>query len=181
MSDAAPRLMLKREYAAHRKVSPPMVSHWIKNGRIAIVDGKVDVEASDAMLAQSLDPARGGVGGHDVIRDGRLGRPPSVAPAGPLPDIVAANVDDKRLSSDLKRLRLKRESGELIDAAAAVETVGLAYGEVRQCFSGLAAQIGARLAADFGADARKVIAAVDEETRKAAAALHEKLGDLAPA
>jgi hypothetical protein len=57
------QLISKTEYAKHRGVSQAMVSHWTNGQRIQIVDGKVDVEASDAMLAAGQDPTRGGKGG----------------------------------------------------------------------------------------------------------------------
>lgn len=59
------RLLKKSEYAKHRGVSPAMVTHWLGAGRLVLdVSGKrVDVVASDAALAGSLDPSRGGKGG----------------------------------------------------------------------------------------------------------------------
>ncbi len=58
-----PTLLKKSAYAAHRGVSPGMVTHWIKGDRLVLVDGMVDVVKSDAALAATMDPARGGKGG----------------------------------------------------------------------------------------------------------------------
>lgn len=66
MSDeAAPEFLSKSAYAAHRGVTPAMVTRWTGQARIVLTpDGKrVDVAASDALLAKSLDPGRGGRGG----------------------------------------------------------------------------------------------------------------------
>jgi hypothetical protein len=46
-----------------RRVTPAMVTHWARTGRLAILDGKVDVVASDALLMASLDSRRGGPSG----------------------------------------------------------------------------------------------------------------------
>ena len=39
------------------------MSHWTKTGRLVLVDGKVDIARSDALLMTSLDARRGGAEG----------------------------------------------------------------------------------------------------------------------
>lgn len=41
-----------------------MVSKWKSGGRLVLVDGKVDVIATDALLSVTLDPTRGGKNGY---------------------------------------------------------------------------------------------------------------------
>src|SRR5689334_10898994 len=56
-------LLTQAAYARYRKVTRAMVGKYAKTGRLVIIDGKVDAIASDAILAESLDPSRGGKGG----------------------------------------------------------------------------------------------------------------------
>lgn len=56
------RLVKKIEYARHRNVSPSLVTRWIAAGRVVLEGKRIDLDASDRLLAGSLDPARGGAG-----------------------------------------------------------------------------------------------------------------------
>lgn len=60
---ATKQLLRKVDYAKHRGVNPSTVTRWIESGRLVLDGKRVDVVASDAMLAAVLDPARGGPGG----------------------------------------------------------------------------------------------------------------------
>ena len=51
-------LMSKAQFARHRGVGRSAVSNWITRGQLVIVDGKVDVAASEALLDASVDPGR---------------------------------------------------------------------------------------------------------------------------
>ena len=55
----AAALMGKAAYARYRDVGKSAVSNWIKRGQIVLVDGKVDVGASDALLGSIVDPGLG--------------------------------------------------------------------------------------------------------------------------
>jgi phage terminase Nu1 subunit (DNA packaging protein) len=53
--------MSQSEYARARGVSRQLVSRWKKQGRLVVTDdGQVDVQASDRVLRDVLDPTRGG-------------------------------------------------------------------------------------------------------------------------
>ena len=52
-------LMTKAAYARHRGVGKSAVSNYVKRGQIVLVDGKVDVAKSDALLAEIVDPVKG--------------------------------------------------------------------------------------------------------------------------
>lgn len=55
-------LMAKAEYADRRGWSRAYVSKLVKQGRLVLTpEGKVDAEASDALLAASADPSKAGV------------------------------------------------------------------------------------------------------------------------
>ncbi|MEW5729879.1 MAG: hypothetical protein AB1918_18765 [Pseudomonadota bacterium] len=51
-------LMTQTEYAAHIGKTKQYVNKLVRQGRIALVDGKVDRDAADAALRGSADPAR---------------------------------------------------------------------------------------------------------------------------
>ena len=53
--------LTKSEYATARGWSPAYVSKLIRQGRVVLTkDGKVNVEATDRLIANTRDPARGG-------------------------------------------------------------------------------------------------------------------------
>ena len=54
-----PELLTKAAYARHRGVGKSAVSNWINRDQIVLVDGKVDVAASDARLGAMVDAASG--------------------------------------------------------------------------------------------------------------------------
>lgn len=82
MQQGANMLISKAEYARYRGVSGAMVSKWTTRGQIAIVDGKVDRDVSDTMLAATRDPARGGKNGKS---DGDFAGAAPVEPAAKPP------------------------------------------------------------------------------------------------
>lgn len=51
-------LMTQTEYAAHIGKTKQYVNKLVRQGRIALVDGKVDRDVADAALRGSADPAR---------------------------------------------------------------------------------------------------------------------------
>lgn len=55
-------VLTKSEFAASRGWSKPYVSKLVKLGRLVLTpDGRVDVTATDALLAETADPSKGGV------------------------------------------------------------------------------------------------------------------------
>ena len=51
-----PELISQAAYARHQDVAPQTIGAWKKAGRIVMVGRKVDVKASDEMLAATEDP-----------------------------------------------------------------------------------------------------------------------------
>lgn len=139
-------LISKSEYARHRKVTPAQVTHWLKAGRISIVDGKVDPVASDAMLAKTLNPIQGGKRArHDSkVRE-------NVTP--PVQEIHAdavssAVVADKTVSTQLKRVKLEREAGRLVDRAKYDLATESAFAGLRDQLLAIPRRLSGRLAAE---------------------------------
>lgn len=53
------RLISKSEFAKERGVTAGRVSHWLRDGRIAEVDGKIDADQAHADLDAALDRTKG--------------------------------------------------------------------------------------------------------------------------
>jgi phage terminase Nu1 subunit (DNA packaging protein) len=74
------RVMSQAEYAKARGVSKSMVTQYKHAGRLVLTpDGKVDVDATDRKLSETLHPTKGGnqqaappVSGHQALHDARL-------------------------------------------------------------------------------------------------------------
>ena len=144
MTTPAPRLMAKKEYAGHRKVTPAMVSHWTKAGRIVIVDGRVDVAASDAMLAASLDPARGGKGGkskHEPTAPEDLG-------FGESSSYTRVRTVTEQYRAKQAEINYRKAVGELVERARMETALANIIGTIRRGMQKLPDVLAARLAAE---------------------------------
>lgn len=178
------RFVSKSAYARHRDVSPQMVGQWAKANRIKIVEGRVDVIESDAMLARSLDPARGGKGG----KSRRAGH--EAAPAGPAKgsekpevplDPTAASFQQSRALREeyaAKRERTEYELsiGKLIQADRAALATATIYANVRRSSQRLGTVLGSRCAAE--SDPRKCRLLIDAEVESMLAELADKIAGL---
>lgn len=186
----AATLMTKSEYAEHRGVSRSMVSHWVEYQRIAIVGMKVDVEASDAMLAESLDPVRGGKDGKTNPAERVRGRPPRMVPRETTApssrhefrepsDLVQASVADKNASAELKRIRASRELGRYVDADEFMGAVESALTVVRTGVMALPARMAFSIAQEFKIDSRRLIAILEVEGRAILGEMKTSVDELA--
>lgn len=145
-----PTLVLKSEYARHRGVTPAQVTHWLNAGRIRIVDGKVDLGASDAMLAATLDPVRGGRGGSRAVA-GERAAPKNASIQQVPPEASAASaavIADKTASTALKQLKLQRESGRLVNRDAYDLATMAMFAELRDQLLAIPRRLGLVLAAE---------------------------------
>jgi hypothetical protein len=163
------RLMSKSAYARHRGVSPAMVTHWTKADRIAIVDGKVDAFESDAMLARTLDPARGGKGGKSErpgsrSMNGKPGGKPNGNPAGfqEQPEVVdqvvapptaGATFQDARarretFAASLAEVEFRKRVGELVELARVNAGIADMLGMVRRAVQRIPDALATQVAAE---------------------------------
>jgi hypothetical protein len=164
----------KTEYAKLRGVTQAQVSHWTKAGRIAIVDGKVDVETSNQMLAETLHPSRGG----KRVRT-RQDRPqasqvsPTSANAPPVATEAYARVRTAREAFRAKseELEYRERVGELVERDRFDKALVDALGPILSSFDSLSARIGPALAAE--SDVRKVQNMIDD----AVAAIRQDTAD----
>ena len=151
-------LVTKSEYARHREVHPALITRWSKNGRIKIVDGKVDVEASDAMLKESMDPARGGRGGKripDVDRGNTRSAPATVDP------YTRVRTFRESFNAKSAEVAYRKAVGELVEREPYNRALADMIGPALQRLDTMSARLGARLAAET--DVRKCQDIIDDE------------------
>jgi len=130
-------LISKAAYARHRGVGKSAVSNWVKGDKIVIVDGKVDVAASDRKLDALVDQASGRdpapknaskrVGKPNT---GRAGKPAENAPAearGSVANDSVAELQQERL----EEIRERRFGSALKNAAIAGDLVPLSAYEAK--------------------------------------------------
>jgi hypothetical protein len=163
-------LVLKSEYAKHRGVNNGLVSRWTKAGRIAIVDGLVDVEASDAMLAASLDPTRGGRGGRPSARTqvptttpapGSNGGPPAAAPEPS--GYALVRTQREGFAAKTAEVEYRKMIGELVEREPYNRALAQNLASALQRLDSISSRLGARLAAE--ADVRKCQDMIDDEVQ----------------
>lgn len=152
-------LVLQSEYARRRGVSKKTVTKWKQAGRLVLVDGKVDVDATDALLAERKG-------------NGNRRKPDPVTPAEPKPeqpgdddaddpyiDELAARLDRgemlttaeaERIKENYlarkRRLEFDREAGRVVDADAVADVFGQACARVRTRLLGIPTKVAPRLA-----------------------------------
>lgn len=187
MNPATDRLGSQSAFARHRGVSRQMVGIWKKEGRIAMVGELVDFFESDALLARSLDPARGGKGGKSK-RAGAPQNPAAVdpnssagasgAPAGDEDtpadpqSFQAARARRENFAAKQAELDYRKAVGEVIEADRAGKAFAGICTVVRQAVQRLPDTLASRLAAE--SDPRKVRAMLAKD-------LEQALSDMADA
>jgi hypothetical protein len=192
--------MRKGEYARHRNVTPAMVSHWTNAGRIVVrPDGLVDVVASDARLAESLDPSRGGKGGKpnrrppetaapvgraavaagdrgaDSRRDPPLAGDDGAAPDDAFGSFQAARTVRERFAAKAAELAYRKAAGDVVERSDVVRAIVDNLAPAVAKLDTLGARIATRIAGE--PDARKVQSLIDAEV----AAVRQEVADMAAA
>lgn len=168
----SPRLLRKSAYADHRGVSPGMVTHWLKGGRIVLdTTGKlVDVERSDAALAASLHPTRGGKRGAEVA--------PVGAAIAPTNAYTAHRATREEFASKEAELDYLERIGTLVERGRYDKALADALQPIMAALDRLAPTLGPVLAGQT--DARKVQNliddAVDEIRRDMAGTVRQMMG-----
>lgn len=136
MSEEEGAALSKSKYAAHRGVSPAMVSYWAKTGRLVMVGALVDVAKTDAILATSVDTSRG-------RSPGRGGAATGVTETS----MSRATARDREASADLKSLRLAREAGRLVNRDDFERTTEAVFAGLRDSLLGIPPKVADELAA----------------------------------
>lgn len=105
MTQATTEYVKQAEFARRRGVSRATVTEYKAKGLLVMTDdGLVDVAASEARLAASLDPVRGG------DRTGAKKQPSADS------RLAAARAEEAELRSARLRMELEKAAGNLVDA-----------------------------------------------------------------
>lgn len=149
----------KSEFAARQGWSKSYVSKLAKQERLVITDdGKVDVEATEALLAESADPSKAAVAArHEENRVERDVRSqlqpvadtpavqPAVQPTSKGPDFQKARAHREYYLAQLAEAEFNKVQGNLVERKA-VEDAAFAAGRMlRDLVFGLAPQLAAEL------------------------------------
>lgn len=161
-------IVSKSEYARHRKVTPAMVTKWHKAGRIVLVDGGVDLAKSDAALAATLDPARGGK--HGKSSDSAVAAPtvgrgapvePGPAPGGATDAYSRVRTHREAYKAKSEEIDYRVKVGELVEGKAVAKAIGDALSPIMAALDSLSSILGPAVAAE--SDPRKVENLIDAE------------------
>ncbi|ERK98450.1 hypothetical protein O999_15415 [Pseudomonas putida LF54] len=151
--------LTKSEFAARRGWSKSYVSKLANQDRLVLTaDGKVDVEATETLLAESADPSKAAVAArHEenrVERDVRthlqpVGDTPTVQPPVPQPakgpDFQKARAHREYYLAQLAEAEFNKVQGNLVERKAVEDAAFAAGRTLRDLVFGLAPQLAAEL------------------------------------
>lgn len=151
--------LTKSEFAARHGWSKSYVSKLAKQERLVLTDdGKVDVEATELLLAESADPSKTAVAArHEenrVERDVRSQLQPGLSPpAVPLPDPTAGGAHNFQKAkahrefylAQLAEAEFHKVQGNLVERKAVEDAAYTSGRMLRDQFFGLAPQLAAEV------------------------------------
>ncbi len=171
-------LLSRAAYARHRGVDASLVTRWAQAGRIVVdPDGKrIDAEASDAMLAETLDPARGGRGGKSDRMPEQAAPPAAKPAAAPASDTYnRVRTHREAFAAKTSEAVYRKMIGELVEREPYNRAWVQNLGPALQRLDTISARLGARLAAET--DVRKCQDMLDDEI----VAIRQEIADNAQA
>jgi len=151
-------VLSKSEFAAAKGWSKPYVSKLGKLGRLVLTaDGRVDVIATNALLAETADPSKAGVAERHEQERITKGVTAHIAPGAPLtetppttigkPDFQKARAHREHFLALLAEDEYLKQHGQLADVTS-VENAAFATGRMlRDLLLGLPKQISPEIAA----------------------------------
>lgn len=155
-----PTHMTQAEFARHRGVSRPTVSEYKRKGLLVMKDERlVDVVASEARLASSLDQSRGG----DRSQGSASGKKKPAAGGGAY---MAAKIRGMEAVADRQELETKKLANELLEREETHRKAFTLARNAQESMMGIADRMAPLLAAE--ADPAKVHAMLSDELRNVA-------------
>jgi hypothetical protein len=109
-------LISKAEYARRRGCTQPAVLRAINDGRITLIDGKIDPVAADAQWERNSRPRLGSRPAIEVPVS--QDSPPVEAPAREGDDYWSSKARREAAEAEMAELKLAEQRGELVRAAA---------------------------------------------------------------
>lgn len=178
MTAPAPAFLMRSKYAAHRGVSPSLVTKWGQQGMLVLNDdGLVDVVATDAKLDAQLDRSRGGRGGRPDRGRGTPAQDSREPSDGEPESFASARAKREAAQAGLAQLELRKRTGAMVDSGRVTLGETAVFTALRQRIETLPAALAARLAAE--SDVRKCHALMSAEIRDALNDLSDQLEQMA--
>ena len=151
-------LISQAEYARRRGCTEGAIRRAVRDGRIALFDGKVDPVAADAQWARNTRPRAGsepvGVVATAAPRAGsEQGGGASTSPPGREEEdgsggYWASKARREAAEADLAELKLAEQRGSLISVKAVSDQLALDYATTREGLLQLPSRLGSTLAAE---------------------------------
>jgi hypothetical protein len=157
------------EFARLHGVAAPTVTGWKRRGYLVLVEGKVDVVASNARLAARPDVHRGGTA---KVRPGKPAPIQSGAAEGEPADGWSMHEAKRRemvATAKMREIEADRQAGLVVPKAEILGAVRSEYTVVRTGMLGLASRLAHRLAACSSPEGCSQL--VDTEVRRILEAL----------
>lgn len=156
------------------------ISQYKRAGMPVLADGSIDAAAAEAWMDENIDPARRRR--RPAAAPGLLDQAPATGrPAAVPPEYTSVRTEHERLKHELTALQLARERGELVSRAEVERTVFALARHYRDASQNFVIRLAPLLAAEFDADERGMLAALDRHMREHLAELArhatEGLGD----
>lgn len=152
--------MTRAEYAQYRGVSAPQVTQYGDSGRLVETDdGLIDVAATDALLAASLDPLRGG------DRTGKHERPEQTNAAA----LLEARTQRERALAAKAALEAEQLAGRLVSVAEVEREAFTAARQAQEALLAIPDRLASLLAAE--SEPAKVHDLLSEEIRRVVSAI----------
>lgn len=169
-------LMSQKEYAAHRGCSKQYVNQLVKQGRIPLVDGRIDPAVADAALSRQRDPARESqLRADSMIAIAEPGIPGGDESERPMPPFAKARTVREHFRALRERLEYEHLVGKLVVAQEVEDAAHEAGLMVRQAFEMSAERIGEAIAAQLQVDRAQAAEIAAAEIRATLKKLHQRL------
>jgi hypothetical protein len=154
------------EVAAALGVNKSTVSRQARAWKLVGADGLIDLDEYRARRERELNP---------LMSREPAAEAPAAQPAGPT--VASANAERTALQAELLRLKLDREAGKQLDAAAVASEVAEAGGVFRAALGALPSKLALDLARESDPEAveRRLALAFDELLRDLDGALAEAM------
>lgn len=158
--------MTRAEFARHRGVSKPAVTQWAAAGRLVLTaDGKVDVEASEVRLAETMN-SRGGKRQTGV--SGGAQAEPAPGRSGEL-QFASGTLTDARTKQAQTRAKLddleyQERIGRLVEKAKVDAAIADGLATIVSQLRTISVRTAPKLVGE--ADLRKIQDAIDDEVER---------------
>lgn len=141
-------LINQAEYARRRGVSREAVRKAVQDGRITLINGKIDPAVADIQWQQNTNPSQQRSNPQAFIGTGQSHDLPGDGQPAKLYDIAAARAKREHFDAQLSEMKALRESGTLVDAASIALALTNAGAQLRTALESIPDKLAARIASE---------------------------------